>query len=329
MTPSRFLHTPLLDLLQCRLPIMLAGMGGVARFELAAAVANAGGFGVLGMVREPVELIRAQVRALRQKTQSRFGVNLIPAATDPALLRSQVAACLSLEVPTMVLFWDVDTALIKHLKQEGVQVIHQVGSQQDAEAALNAGVDVLIAQGHEAGGHVRGTCSTQALLADIVGMSPIPVVASGGIGSGRALVSALTLGAQGVSLGTALLATHEANAHPHHKQRVLHAKGEDTVYTTQFSRNWHEPAPVRVLANAVTAGKYSKSDAETIIGHQDGQDVYLYSTDSPLADATGNIDDMALYCGQSCGQLRGLCSVRDRVDAIIDEATTVFERFYN
>lgn len=320
------LRTPLLQTLGCRAPVLLAGMGGVARHELAAAVCNAGGFGVMGMVREPVERINFEVEALRDRTGAAFGVNLIPAATDAAHLRNQVAACLSLAVPAMVLFWDVDVDLVRHLKAEGVQVIHQVGSQRDADAALEAGADVLIVQGHEAGGHVRGKSSTLSLLPQIVSRSPVPVVASGGIASGGALVAALALGAQGVSVGTAFLATHEANAHLHHKQRVVRAGADDTRHTTRFSRNWHEPAPVRVLSNAVTNGLYDDAAPETVIGQQDGQDVFLFSTDSPLADASGKIDDMALYCGESCGQFANLCSAEERMNTIVEEARRVLHR---
>ncbi len=320
------LDTPLLKVLGCRLPIMLAGMGGVARHKLSAAVAEAGGFGVLGMVREPVERITAEVTALRQLTQSRFAINLIPAATDAQLLHEQVAACLALQVPAMVLFWEVDKALVRHLKDEGVQVIHQVGSERDADEALAAGADVLIVQGYEAGGHVRGTSSLFGLLPAIAATSPVPVVASGGIGGGRALAAALTLGAQGASIGSAFLATHESNAHPHHQQRVLKARPDDTIHTRVFARNWHEPAPVRVLSNAVLEGRYHGKHPDTVIGEQDGQPVYLFSTDSPLADATGEVDSMALYCGQSCGQFDRLCSATERINDIIDEATRVLRR---
>ncbi|GAB2800868.1 nitronate monooxygenase family protein [Halomonas shantousis] len=314
------LRTPLLKSLGCSVPILLAGMGGVSRHRLAVAVARAGGFGVLGLVREPVERIRAEVTALQAQWEGRFAVNLIPAATERALLKAQVSECLSLGVPTMVLFWEVDQPLVRHLKEEGVQVIHQIGSRHDAERALAAGADVLIVQGHEAGGHVRGTTGTFTLLSQLAADSPVPLVASGGVGSGQALVASLALGAQGVSLGTALLATHEANAHDHHKQRVVQAGADETCYTTRFRRNWHEPAPVRVLRNAVLEGKYASAHPDTIIGEQDGQPVYLFSTDSPLSDATGQIDDMALYCGQSCSQVNALCSTEARIGQILEEA---------
>jgi len=302
---------------------MLAGMGGVARHQLAAAVCNSGGFGVLGMVREPVARIQREVEALRGLTQRPFAVNLIPAATERNLLKEQINACLKLDIERFVFFWEVDAELVRFLASEGKQVVHQVGGQRDADLAQAAGASVLIVQGHEAGGHVRGTTATHSLIAQIAPHCDVPVAASGGIASGRGLVSALAMGAQGVSLGTAFLVTHEANAHPHHKERVLAAGAEDTVYTTLFSRNWHEPAPVRVLQNAVTRGHCADIDPGKVIGQQDGAPVYLFSTDSPLADARGEIDLMALYCGQSCGQIEYQCSAATRVAGIIEEASRI------
>lgn len=325
------LHTPLCDVLDCRYPILLAGMGGVARHQLATAVSQAGGFGVLGMVREPVGRIESEVAAFRHANGGRaFAVNLIPAATGSQLLKDQVACCLRLNIPFISLFWTVDQALVRHLKAEGVRVIHQVGNQQDAEQAIEAGADILIAQGYEAGGHVRGAVGTLSLLSALVEQSPVPVVAAGGIGSGRTLLAALMAGAQGVSLGSALLATHEANAHEHHKQRLVQARADDTVYTRRFRINWPEAAPVRVLPNAVTRGSYDQlrsADSLDVIGHQDGQPVLLFSTDSPLADATGNVDDMALYAGQSCGQIHSVIPAGERIASLISEASGILNQW--
>lgn len=326
------LDTPLLRQLHCRVPVMLAGMGGVARSRLAAAVANAGGFPVLGMVREPVALIEREVAALRAATRPdlHFAVNLIPASCDAALLKQQVQACLRLRVPAMVLFWDVDTTLVRHLKAEGLQVIHQVGDRRDAELALAAGCDVLIAQGGEAGGHVRGEISTFALLPEIVAMSDKPVAASGGIASGAALVAALALGAQAVSLGSAFLATDESSAHPHHRQRLVDAHAGDTLRTTRFARNWVITAPVRVLPNAVTRGDYDDLDDERMnqpIAWQDGgQPIYPFSTDSPAIDAEGRIDDMAIYAGQSVGQIHDIVSAGTRIARLIEAAEATLAR---
>lgn len=329
VTAANILHTPLCDRLGCRYPILLAGMGGVSRHRLAAAVANGGGFAKLGMVREPVERIREEVAALRRATDRPFAVNLIPAATDADLLRSQVDACIELRVPFIELFWDVDAELIQHLKAEGIGVLHQVGSGKDAETAVKAGADVLIAQGVEAGGHVRGIRGVLNLVAELAARYTVPVVASGGIASGPGLIAAMAAGAQGVNLGTAFLATPEANAHGHHKQRLLEASSDDTVYTRRFSLNWHEPAPVRVLANSITRGDYrdfNPGDTPYRIGEQDGQPVYRFSTDSPLADATGEVDEMALYAGQGCGEVSAIVPAARRIDDIIQSALQAVNR---
>ncbi len=136
------LHRPVCDLLGCAYPIVLAGMGGVARSELVAAVSQAGGFGFLGMVREPVDLIRAEVAALRGRGVERFGVNVIPAATDAALLEAQVSACIDLGVPVIGLFWDFPLKLVDRLRAAGQIVVCQVGSRAEAQAVEQAGAQV-------------------------------------------------------------------------------------------------------------------------------------------------------------------------------------------
>ena len=317
------LGTPLCERLGCRYPILLAGMGGVSRHALAAAVANAGGFAKLGMVREPVERIRAEVAALRRASDTPFAVNLIPAATESRLLADQVRACIELQVPFVELFWDIDAALIRRLKSAEIGVLHQVGSLADAEAAVSAGADVLIAQGLEAGGHVRGTRGVLNLVTELVARFPVPVVASGGFAGAGGLAAALAAGAQGVNLGTAFLATVEANAHLHHKQRIVDATGDDTVHTRRFWLNWHQAAPVRVLANRITGGdfgEFKSGDTLVKIGEQDGQPVYRFSTDSPLADATGDIDDMALYAGQGCGEINAIVPAATRIEQLVRAA---------
>ena len=117
------LHRPVCDLLGCRYPLVLAGMGGVARAELVTAVSRAGGFGFLGMVREPVARIRAEVAAVRAAGVERFGVNLIPAGTDPALLGAQIETLIALAVPVVGLFWDVPAPLVGRLRAAGLRVV--------------------------------------------------------------------------------------------------------------------------------------------------------------------------------------------------------------
>ena len=150
------LRTPLCELLGCEAPILLAGMGGVARWELAAAVANAGGFAMLGMVRESPDLIETEVRALRAATNRPFAVNVIPSATDPALLDRQIRRCLDLGVRAFTFFWDVVPEAVERVKREGCLVLHQIGTIEAARQAQDAGADVLIAQGIVSEGWAAG-----------------------------------------------------------------------------------------------------------------------------------------------------------------------------
>ncbi|MEW6340167.1 MAG: nitronate monooxygenase [Pseudomonadota bacterium] len=187
--------TPLTRLLGCRYPVISAGMGGPARAELAAAVSHASGFGLLGMLRESPELISREIAAVRAATDQPFGVNLIPSATDPALLAAELDVCLAARVPAICFFWEVVPEVLAKAKDAGTLVLYQVGSLEDALAAEKAGADVVIAQGIEAGGHVRARTGILTLLPEIVRHVRIPVVASGGFATGEGLVAALALGA--------------------------------------------------------------------------------------------------------------------------------------
>ncbi|MBN9314571.1 MAG: nitronate monooxygenase [Devosia sp.] len=313
---------PLCHMLGCSRPIVLAGMGGVARSELVAAVAAAGGFGFLGMVRESPELIAAEVGRLRRLGIDRFGVNIIPAATGSDLLARQVETLLALRVPAVTLFWDIDTRLVRRLREAGILVVYQVGSVAEAVDAERAGAQVIIAQGCEAGGHVRGATPLQSLLPAVAGAVQVPVLAAGGLSTGGDLIAALSLGAEGIVLGTALLAAEESFAHDHHKHRLLAAKAGDTLLTETFHINWPHGARVRVLASAVTAGKRGREveGERVVIGDEDGRPIYLFSTDSPLRSTTGDLESMALYAGTGVGMIHAIRSARAILDGIVAEA---------
>lgn len=324
-----FLYTPITDILGCQFPLLCAGMGGVARHRLAAAVSNAGGFGCLGMVREQPEFIRSEVNLYRTISDKPFAINLIPAATDPLLLKHQVAECIALKINHVVLFWDVSKEVIKQFKDNGIQVIHQVGSKRDAEDALEAGAEMLIVQGIEAGGHVRGDVSLGGLLPEIVAFSTVPVIASGGITTGAGMVAALALGAQAVSCGTLFLATTESNAHDFHKEKILKAEAGDTTLCYDYYRNWPIRAAVRVLKNSVTdnpANQY-ESRREHPLGTQDGAPIYPFSTDSPLLGAVGDLEAMSLYCGQGCGAIKTIKHPGVVIAELMAQADRLLSRF--
>lgn len=312
------LHTPVCDLLCCDYPIVLAGMGGVARYELVAAVTEAGGFGFLGMVRESPEFIAAEIAAVRAWTARPFGVNLIPAATKPERLEAELRACIAAEVHAVTLFWDLSVETVRRLRGEGVLVACQVGSLSEARAAEDAGADVLIVQGLEAGGHVRGCVPLRALLPEVIAAVEAPVLAAGGLIDGKDLADVLMLGAQGALIGTAFLTTEESFAHDYHKRRILNAAPGQTVHTEAFHINWPAGAAVRVLPSSVTRGDHGDPFAPTrqVIGADGERSIYLFSTDSPLRSTIGNLEAMALYAGEGAGRLDEIVPAAERLRSI-------------
>lgn len=325
--PFALLRTPLCDLLGCDVPILLAGMGGVARSELAGAIANAGGFATLGMVRENPDLIAAEVASLRRVTTRPFAINLIPAATEPGLLSAQIDRCLDLGIRVFSFFWDVDPKAISRVKAEGCLVLHQVGTLESAREAERAGADVIIAQGCEAGGHVHGRMATLPFAATLLDEISVPVVLSGGVSTGRGLAAALAMGAAGVQCGTAFLATTESYAHDHHKRRLIEAEGDETVLTDAFVLNWPAGAAVRVLRSRMTDALGAKllghdpaALPREVIALDEGRGILRYSTDSPLRSTTGDLEDMPLYSGQGAGSIGAIVPAGERLREMCDEA---------
>ena len=324
------LHTRLCDLLGCEVPVLLAGMGGVAHWELAAAVANAGGFGTLGMVRESPDLIEAEVTALRAATDRLFAVNVIPSATDPALLDAQLTRCEALGVRACSFFWDVLPEVVARAKAGGALVLHQVGTVEAARAAEEAGADVLIAQGVEAGGHVHGRMDGWELARAIRAESRLPVVLSGGVATGADLARALAEGLDGVQCGTAFLATPESFAHDYHRQRIVASTGADTVLTDIFVLNWPRGAAVRVLENSITqalGGQYLGHDPASLprepIAWDSGVPLLRFSTDSPMRHTEGDLEAMALYAGTSAGRVDAILPAAERLRLMAAEARAI------
>jgi nitronate monooxygenase len=319
--------TPLTERLGCRYPIISAGMGGPARSELAAAVSQAGGFGLLGMVRESPALIEREIAAMRQRTNRAFGVNLIPACTTPKLLEDELAACFNAGVSAMCFFWDVDAQAVAKAKRAGCLVLYQVGSVADAVKAEAAGADVIIVQGVEAGGHVWGRRGLSVLLPEVVDAVDVPVAASGGIVDGRGLASALAQGADGIHCGTAFLASVESYAHDYHKQRLVAAQPGETVHTDLFVINWPKGAPVRVLKNSVTAAAgeklwgYDPDDLpREVIAEDEGVKSHRYDTNSPLRQTKGDLEALALYAGDGVARVAAIEPAGAIVERLMAEA---------
>ena len=235
------LRTPLCDLLGVEHPILLAGMGGVSYAELAAAVSNAGGYGVLGMAGTSTRFIEEQMKKVRDLTDKPFGVDLL-AATPDALTKA-VDVIIDNGASSFVAGLGVPMPIIEKLKNAGLKVMVVCGAVKHAVKAEQAGCDAVICQGGEGGGHT-GLVGTLPLIAQAVDAVKIPVVGAGGIFDGRGLAASLALGAQGVWMGTRFIASEEAHAGDLYRQAILEAKDEDTVRTRCYSGK-----PMRVKKN--------------------------------------------------------------------------------
>ncbi|HEY1968995.1 MAG TPA: nitronate monooxygenase [Pseudonocardia sp.] len=307
-----------------RLPIWNAGMGvGLAGPELAAAVSNAGGLGVLGMGGLPEPVIRAEINRLRGMTDRPFGVNIIlPMLTDEA----QVYCCIEERVPVLVLFWGDPADYLESAHRAGTKVVSQVGSVAEARAVAEAGVDAVMIQGVEAGGHVKATTSLSILLPAVVdAVAPLPVIAAGGVADRRGVLAALALGAQSVSVGTRFLCSTESRAG--YKDRIVAARAEDTYFSTLFDIGWPD-ANHRVLRNravdeweaAGSPASGSRPGEGEVIGQMPlaGASVPVpsYGVLPPMVGFQGDLDRAALYCGESCTLVNDIRPAADIVASL-------------
>lgn len=316
-------------MLGIRHPVVLAGLGGVGRAELAAAVSNAGGLGMLGMTRMPPDFIREQIRRTRTLTRQPFGVNFVPpCAPAPGGAEAQFEVCLDERVPVLSLFWCDPAPFVTRCHAAGIALILQVGSAEEARNAAAAGVDVIVAQGVEAGGHVRGQVGLLSLLPAVVeAVAPTPVLAAGGIVNGRGLAAALSLGAEGVWMGTRFVASAESAAHPDYKQRLLEASATDTVYSDIPRAPWPAHAPHRLLRSALTDGVSPPSGpiARNRLGDQT-VDVPPFASAPPTIETAGSTELMPNYAGQGVGLVREILPAAAIVERIVSEADETIRR---
>jgi NAD(P)H-dependent flavin oxidoreductase YrpB (nitropropane dioxygenase family) len=326
------MKTDLCERLGIELPIIQAPMGGAVGPALAAAVSNAGGLGMLVLWRADIDMVRRQIREMRALTSRPFGVNLNLEFPQ----EERLAVCLDERVPVISFFWRDPSALVPRAKASGAIVLHTVGSAADAKRAVECGVDIVVAQGWEAGGHVRGTVATMPLVPAVVdAVSPTPVVAAGGVADGRGLAAALALGASGAWIGTRFLASHEAAIHPRYRERLLQANENDTVFVENlFDIRWPN-APHRVLRNQTVdaweaAGRPPSGkrpgEGEVIASSRSSGPIVRYQSYTPGADAEGDIDALSLWAGQSVGLVSKLESAGDIVREIADEARLILQR---
>ncbi len=313
------LHTPLCDLLGVKRPIMLAGMGGVSYAELAAAVTNAGGYGVLGMAGRGPDFIREQMRQVRKLTDGPFGVDLL--AASPESLTASVEVIIEEGASSFVAGLGVPMPIMEKLKKAGLKVMVVCGAVKHAVKAEQAGCDAVICQGGEGGGHT-GLVGTMPLVAQAVEAVKVPVVAAGGIYDGRGLAAALALGATGVWMGTRFIASAEAHAGELYRQTIVESSDEDTVRTRCYSGK-----PMRVRKNPYV------DDWESRPG--DIQPFPMQAIHSTNAGVMGGIggqiegldaDKSCFAMGQSAGGVHDVLPAAEIVARIMSEAEASIDR---
>ncbi len=315
------MRTRLTELLSIEHPVMLAGMGGVAYAPLVAAVSAAGGYGCLGASTMTSDELVAEIAEVRSRTSAPFGVDLLTAFPDD--LERNVEILIEGGASSLVAGLGVPTHLVERCHRAGVLVISLCGKVTHARRARDAGCDVVVAQGTEAGGHT-GTVATLPLvplIVDAVG-ADIPVVAAGGIFDGRGLAAALALGADGAWIGTRFIATPEARAVPGFKERIIESREDETVISRAYTGK-----TMRVLRNETTA-------------HYDAHPELLRPFPEQLAhalsdgsfhlggDATTTVDPRReVYpAGQAVGGISELESAGDLVRRFVSEAEAAIGR---
>jgi NAD(P)H-dependent flavin oxidoreductase YrpB (nitropropane dioxygenase family) len=294
------MRTRFTDLVGCSLPLQLAGIPDISTPALAAEVASAGGLGMIGAPLLTPDEMAACVADLAERTagaSGAFGVNFLM----PFLDRDCVAVAARTARVVEFFYGEPERALVDAVHAGGALASWQVGSLDEARAAVAAGCDVIVAQGTEAGGHVRGRIGVLPLLSAVVEAVRVPVLAAGGIATARAVAAALAAGAAGVRVGTRFVAAAESGAHPVYVDALLRATGEDTVLTEAFSVMWPN-APHRVLRSCVAA---AEALTEDVVGEFERGARTLpiprFAVIAPTVRTRGIVEAMALYAGEGVG----------------------------
>lgn len=237
------IETRITKLLGIKYPVFQGGMAWVSSATLVAAVSNAGGLGILGAGAMEPELVRKEIQKIKSLTSKKFGVNIM--LMMPTALEI-VEVCIEEKVPVITTGAGNPGPLVKRFKDAGVFIIPVVSSVALAKRLERSGVDAVIAEGHESGGHV-GEITSMVLIPQIVDAVSIPVIAAGGIADGRGMAAAFALGAEAVQMGTRFILAKECHVHQNYKASVLKAKDRDTVTTGVTTGH-----PVRVIRNKLT-----------------------------------------------------------------------------
>ncbi len=321
------LHTPICERLGIDYPVFQAGMGWVARAELAAAVSEAGGLGVIGAGSTLTkDGLRAEINGVRERTDKPFGVDILFATiraegaevaqyTDS--VQGMIEVVLEEKVPVLVSGLGSPKAVIPAAHERGIFVMSVVGAVRHAEKAVQDGVDAVIATGCDGGGHV-GQIGTAALIPAVVDAVDVPVLAGGGLTDGRGLAAAMAFGAQGVWLGTRFIASDESFAHRNYKDKIVAIDTAGTVVTRA-----HSGKTCRLIRNGYTASWEGREDEILpfpLQGRKFGHPA------SELGRHKGDVEHGVLPAGQSSGLIHEVKPAGDVVRDVVAEAEAALRR---
>ncbi len=303
------------QLVGCDVPIQLAGMPGINTTDLAAAVSNSGGLGMISGTHMSPNYLSDTIDNLKKLTSQPFGINFLM----PFLDKDCVKAAASKSKLVEFFYGNPDLSLIEIVHKGGALACWQIGSPEEAVQAEKAGCDLIVAQGLEAGGHVRGDIKLSSLLSEVLNSVNIPVIAAGGIGTAEEVSEVLKSGASAVRIGTRFLAAKESGAHAKYIQAVLDAGTEDTVLTETFSVGWPH-AHHRVLKSCIEEANSFRGD---IVGERNlagvKNPIPKGSIALPTKQTTGNIEAMALYASGSVGAITEIKSAADIMTELTKE----------
>ena len=313
------IRTRICDLLDIPHPIVLGGMGNATTAPLVAAVSNAGGFGTLGTSAFDASTLDREIASIHERTEKPFGINHLLFQIQENMFAVTLAAR-----PKLIAFaWARKDQNLRDYVQRahdvGCKVMYMAGEVAEALRAAEAGADVLVAQGTEAGGHVGWMASLPLVPMMVKALAPLPVLCAGGIADGRGLAGALALGAEGVLLGTRFLATHESPLHANFKQAIVDSDGHDTVLS-----EIPDLASQRVWPGAMSRAKRN-GFIERWAGREWAvrQNATEIGKELAKARAAGDIDNASLSYGQDAGLIDSIKSVKEVIEEIIAEAEAI------
>ncbi|MBI2304995.1 MAG: enoyl-[acyl-carrier-protein] reductase FabK [Chloroflexi bacterium] len=309
------IKTTICDLFNIEYPVFQGGMAWLGTAELASAVSEGGGLGFIGAGNAPAEWVRQQIQNTRARTSRPFGVNVM--LLSP-YAKEVIQVVLEERVPVVATGAGNPGSWVPLFKERGIKVIPVVASVALARRLEKAGVDALVVEGIESGGHV-GEITTLALVPQVVDSVGLPIVAAGGIGDGRGMAAALALGAQGVQLGTRFICCAECVAHPHFKEKILNARDRATVVTGHTTGH-----PVRALENKMTRQFAAMEKAGALVS-----ELEAFGTGKlRLGVIEGDLENGSLMAGQVAGLIKDIKPARDIIREIVAEAEAVIRHLH-